>query len=281
MKIKLAIISLALLFLWSSASLGQDLDIAKIILPPDLNAPNANEQAMQNLEEAIAPLLDMFGFYTGGGLYHSAKIHGLGGFDVGVRIITMMISDDQKPDLPFPNSDEVNGGVFRGMSLVPLPLLQVSVGLPGNLEATGRFFTYPLGEDEKEGNITLIGLGVKYGLIQNIVLPRVAVVAAYHYLNVPEEFDFGSVNSISAALIVSKGFPFIDLYGGIGVDRNNLEVDLVLPPPLGPVSKKFEKTNFRGNLGIKIKPLPLLFIHADYNFGGVQGFNAGLGISFR
>jgi hypothetical protein len=60
-----------------------------------------------------------------------------------------------------------------------------------------------------------------------------------------------------------------------------LEVDLTLPPPLGPVSKTYEKSNFRGNLGFKIKPFPLLFIHVDYNFGSVQGFNAGLGLSFR
>ncbi|HEX9974477.1 MAG TPA: DUF6588 family protein [bacterium] len=281
MKIKLGLTVVALVFVWSAASFGQDLDIANLILPPNTASPNATDQATQNLDEVIDPLLDLFGFYTGGGLYHSGKVHGLGGFDVGVRVITMMISEDQKPDLPFPSSNAVNGGVFRGMELMPLPLLQVSLGLPGNLEATGRFFTYPLGEDEKEGNITLIGLGVKYGLLQNMLLPRVAVVAAYHYLNVPEEFDFGSVNSISAALIVSKGFPFIDLYGGIGVDRNTLEVDLTLPPPLGPVSKKYEKSNFRGNLGFKLKPFPLLFIHVDYNFGSVQGFNAGLGLSFR
>jgi hypothetical protein len=278
MKIKLGLTVVALVFVWSAASFGQDLNLENMIVPLD---PTSRVQAMQNLDEVIDPLLDLFGFYTGGGLYHSGKTHGLGGFDVGVRVITMMISEDQKPDLPFPSSNAVNGGVFRGMELMPLPLLQVSLGLPGNLEATGRFFTYPLGEDEKEGNITLIGLGVKYGLLQNMLLPRVAVVAAYHYLNVPEEFDFGSVNSISAALIVSKGFPFIDLYGGVGVDRNTLEVDLTLPPPLGPVSKKYEKSNFRGNLGFKLKPFPLLFIHVDYNFGSVQGFNAGLGLSFR
>jgi hypothetical protein len=275
------LVVLVLLLCWSNYASSQDFDLVKMIMP----APEqlTQENAMANLDEAIDPLLDLFGFYTGGGLYHSAKTHGLGGFDVGVRVITMMISDDQQPDLPFPQSPDfkpAQGGVFRGMEVMPLPLLHVSVGLPGNLEATGRFFTYPIGEGEDEGNITLIGLGVKYGLLQNMLLPRVAIVAAYHYLNVPEEFDFGSVNSINTALIVSKGFPFIDIYGGVGVDINNLEVELELPG-LGPVSKKYDKTNFRGNLGVKIKPFPLLFIHFDYNFGGVQGFNAGLGLSFR
>lgn len=280
MRIKLGLIVIGLMFAWSAASIGQDLDLANMVLPPDPTSPEATSQAKQNLDEVIDPLLDLFGFYTGGGLYHSGKIHGLGGFDVGVRIVTMMVSEDQKPDLPYPSNTSVNGGVFKGMELVPLPLLQVSVGLPGNLEATGRFFTYPLGEDEKEGNVTLIGLGLKYGLLQSMLLPKVAVIAAYHYLNVPEEFDFGSVSNISAALVVSQGFPFIDVYGGVGVDFNKLDVDLDLPP-IGPIKDTYEKTNFRGNVGLKLKPFPLLFIHVDYNFGSVQGFNAGLGLSFR
>lgn len=278
MKIKSGYILLAMFLVvsWTSVAISQDLDIANMIQPN----PASKENAVANLDDAIEPLLDLFGFYTGGGLYNTADVHSLGGFDVGARVVTMMVSKDQKPDLPFPKNTAAYGGVFKGMELMPLPLLQVSVGLPGNVEAMGRFFTYPLGEDEKEGNVTLIGLGVKYGLLQNMLLPKVAITAAYHYLNVPKEFDFGSVSSLSAALIVSKGFPFFDVYGGIGVDNNKLEIDLKLPG-LGPITKKYEKSNFRGNLGIKIKPLPLLFVHADYNFGGVQGFNAGLGLSFR
>ena len=277
------VVALIVLLLSCSGSVfSQDMDIANLVFPPS-NTPAdlAKDRAVQNLDEVIDPLLDLFGFYTGGGLYHTANIHSLGGFDIGVRVVTMMVKDDQKPDLPFPQSDDLQGGVFRDMTLMPLPILQASVGLPGNIEAMGRFFTYPMGEDEKDGNITLIGLGLKYGVIQNIALPRVSVVAAYHYLTVPEEFDFGNVSSISLGVLASKSFAIIDIYGGLGFDYNKLEVDFKLPDPIGDVTKDYTKQNFRGNLGIKVKPIPFLFIHADYNFGGVQGFNAGLGISFR
>jgi hypothetical protein len=283
MKIKYVSISVVLIVLayWSSSAISQDFNLYDMVSPPNPNASEAKLQVESNLDEAIEPLLDLFGFYTGGGLYHSAKVHGIGGFDVGIRVITMMISEDQKPDLPFPGNEAAYGGIFKDMELMALPLLQVSVGLPGSLEATGRFFTYPIGEGEDEGNITLIGLGVKYGLLQNMLLPRVAVVATYHYLNVPEEFDFGSANSLSAVLVVSKGFPIVDIYGGLGYDYTTLKVDLQFPDPIGPITKEYNKGNFRGNLGIKVKPIPLLFIHADYNFGGVQGFNMGLGLNFR
>ena len=276
---------LFLMFCWNSSLISQDVDfdLVDMVKPPS-NSPDPRAEAISNLDDAIMPLLDLFGFYTGGGLYHSAGTHGLGGFDVGLRVVTMIVSEDEKPDLPFPQYPgfkPAQGGIFRDVTLMPLPLLQVSLGLPGDLEAIGRFFTYPIGEGQDEGNITLIGLGVKYGLLQNILLPRVAVVASYHYLNVPSSFDFGSANNISAALVVSKGFAIIDFYGGVGYDYTTLKVKFALPPPIGEVNKEYNKSNFRGNVGFKIKPFPLLFIHADYNFGGVQGFNAGLGLSFR
>ncbi len=274
------LIVLLVLGCWTGASISQDFDLEEMVMPPSSDPQTARSQAIANLDDAVAPLLDLFGFYTGGGLYHSAKTHGLGGFDVGVRVVTMMVSEDQQPDLPFPTNDAAYGGIFRDVKLMPLPVLQVNLGLVGNLEAMGRFFTYPVGEGEDEGNLTLIGLGVKYGLLQNMLLPRVAVVASYHYLNVPEAFDFGSANNISAALIVSKGFAIVDVYGGLGYDYTTLAIDLDLGEPIGTVKKEYNGSNFRGNLGIKLKPIPFLYIHADYNFGGVQGFNAGLGINF-
>ncbi len=277
---------LALLFVsFAAVSMAQDLNLEDMVLPPDYQTKPPEEAQMetqQNLDEVIQPLLDLFGFYSGGGLYHTADIHGIAGFDIGVRVITMMVKDDQKPPLPYPSSEELNGGVFRDMTLMPLPVLQASLGLPGNIEATGRFFTYPMGEGEKKGNVTLIGLGVKYGLIQNIALPRVAIVAAYHYLTVPADFDFGNVSTISAAAVVSKSLlGILEAYGSVGIDYNKFEVDLQLPDPIGKVTKTYSNNNLRYNVGLKISPFPLLYVHADYSFGKVQGFNVGAGISFR
>ena len=124
----------------------------------------------------------------------------------------------------------------------------------------------------------LIGLGAKYGILQNFALPKVAVVAAYHYLTLPDEFDFGSVNNISGALVVSKGFPFITVYGAVGVDYSTLAIDL--PDPIEDPDP-YSKTNFRGNVGLKLSPIPLVYINLDYNFGAVEGLTAGLGISIR
>jgi len=231
----------------------------------------------ENLESAVDPLLDMFGFLSGGGLYNTADVHSIMGFDLGIKLTAMRVSDDQKP--PFPElSYELQGGPLKGESVIPLPMLHAGIGLFGNLELLGRFFTYPMGSGEAEGNVTLIGVGAKYGLLQNFALPKVALVAAYHYLIVPEQYDFGDINNISAALIVSKGFPFITLYGGAGIEHIKLKVDL--PDPFDDPDP-FSKTNFRGNVGFKLTPFPFLFINLDYNFGASQGVTAGAGISIR
>ncbi len=281
MKTRPTVFLLAVIFLGMIVSSGftQDLDLVKLATPDP--AHFTTQYATENLDELINPLLDLFGFYSGGGMAYTADIHGMGGFDIGVRLVTMMVKDDQKPPIPWPKTPEYTEGIFRDVTLMPLPILQASLGLPGNVEATGRFFTYPIGEGESKGNITLIGLGVKYGLLQQMALPKVAITAAYHYLTVPSDFDFGNVSCISGGVIASYGLiPIIDIYGGIGIDYNSFKIDLTIPG-LGDVTKEYNKQNMRYNVGLKISPFPLLYLNADYVFGEVQGFNVGLGVSFR
>jgi len=238
--------------------------------------PQEIEKANNNLNDAVEPIIDLFGFMSGGGLYNTADMHGVLGFDAGVKLVAMRVGDDQLPFLDGLQQD-LQEGPLQGESVVPIPMLHASVGVLPNLEVMGRFITYPMGEEE-DGNVTLIGLGAKYGLLQNFALPKVAIVGAYHYLTVPESFDFGSINSLSGALVVSKAFPIITLYAGAGVDYTTLELDL--PDPI-PDPDPFNKTNFRGNVGFKLSPIPFVYLNVDYNFGAVEGVSAGLGISMR
>ncbi|MBN2012342.1 hypothetical protein JW960_23635 [candidate division KSB1 bacterium] len=237
--------------------------------------------AKKNMENAVNPLLDLFGFTAGGGLYNTADVHGVLGFDVGIKLTGMMVGDEQKPTLVGMPSGLQNGPLGNE-SVVPVPVLQASVGLVGNLEVIGRYFTFPIGkENSANGNVTLLGIGAKYGLIQVFGLPKVAVVGAYHRLTVPEDFHFEGVNNMSLALVASYSFPALaTIYGGAGIDYSSLTVKL--PDPY-PQLDAFTKQNFRGNVGMKFTPIPLvpLFVNIDYNFGVVKGLSAGLGISVR
>ena len=247
-----------------------NLDMEQYYAPP--------ENAAQNLNDAVDPLLDMFGFLAGSGLYNTADVHGILGFDAGIKVAAMRVGDNQLPFMPELPKDLQNGPLGEE-NIIGLPMLHVGVGVLPNLELMGRFFTYPMGDpNSAEGNVTLIGVGAKYGLLQSILLPKIAVVGAYHYLTVPDEFDFGSVNSVSGALVVSKGFPIVTLYGSAGVDYTTLQINL--PDPL-PDPDAYTKTNFRGNVGLRMTIFPLVFLNVDYNFGAVQGLSAGLGLSIR
>lgn len=233
----------------------------------------------RKMDDNIDPLLDLFGCYTGGGLYHTAELHRAGGFDIGLTAVAMIIPEDLKR------------GPLAEERVVPLPLLQASLGLPLNLEVMGRFFTYPIGEKEPKfeditrGNITLVGVGLKYGLLQTVAPPKIAVMASYHWLMVPEEFQFGDISTLSGSLIISYKLPLITLYAGGGVDRTTLRVDI----PLGAseyyqevgFTKEYTRTNFRGTLGLSISLIPFTWLHLDYNFGWLPGIDLGLGITVR
>jgi len=239
----------------------------------------AGKTAEDNLGENVEPLLSLFGYYTGSGLFNTAETHSILGFDVGIKAAIAMVGDNLKTD--WEGVGGVKGGPLGEYSTLPLPLIHAGIGLGSNIEIIGRAFSYPIAEtaEGESENITLIGAGIKYGVVQNMLLPRVSVIASFHKLLIPDKFEFANVQTISLDLIVSKGIPFVaTFYGGVGIDRASMTVDLKKP-----ISESFDYTQsmFRGVVGVKFDFIPFVFINADYNFGVNQGVNVGLGLNLR
>lgn len=238
----------------------------------------AGKTARENLDENVTPLVKLFGTYMGGALFNTGKTHGLLGFDVGVKGIIVFIDDNLKTD--WEGTAGVNGGPLAEFNTVSLPMLHAGIGLGSNLEIVGRFFSYPIAETaegEKE-NISVIGGGIKYGLIQNFALPRVSVMASYHKLIVPEAYEFADVNTLSFDLIVSKSVPMLaTVYGAIGLDRSTMALEI---PEINE-ELDYAESMFRGVIGVKFDFLPLVYISTDYNFGVNRGLNVGLGLNLR
>jgi hypothetical protein len=223
---------------------------------------------------ATEEVLMMFSALAAGGSFHTADVHGLMGFDVGLRGVFVFVPDKYQ-FLPEPEE-----GPFKGVGAVGVPILQGSVGLPFGLEALGRLFHYSLGDEPTDAGVTLVGVGLKYGLLQQPLLPKVAVLAAYHGFFVPEEYNFGTVSVMSAKLVASKDVLIATLYAGLGVDRTSLRLRENLPLAAN-TERSYDVNNIHGNIGLVIRPFPLLFVNADYNYGKFSGFNIGAGISFR
>lgn len=232
--------------------------------------------AEQEVDKEAKPLLKAFGTVTGGGMFTTADLHSVGGFELGVHTVGAII----------PEKDQLR--VFDGINLIGVPLIHASVGLPANLELSARVFSYKTGETV-EGNVTVIGGGLKYGLLQLPALPKVSLLAAYHALIPPDDFQFGTVSTYTLKALVSHNFLIFTLYGGAGIDVTNLEIDVPAADiPAGVQSlypngfnKLYENSSFQGAIGLLIIPIPFFRFNAAFNFGAYSGFDIGLVFSFR
>lgn len=234
------------------------------------------EQNEKMLDKEVQPVLKAFSSITGQGFFTSANLHGMGGFEIGVHGVGAII----------PTEDQLK--VFNDIDMVGLPMIHASLGLPGNLELTARAFSYKTG-DPVEGNITILGGGIKYGLVQLPALPKISVLFGYHALIPPEEFQFNTVRTLSFKGIISHNFLIFSLYGGAGIDMTKFEINV--PKDQIPTSKKilypdgfakdYDGSYFQGAVGLVISPIPFFRVNAAYNFGAYNGVDLGLAFSFR
>ena len=227
------------------------------------------------IEAKAGELADFLGTVLGGGLVHTAKLHGVGGFDAGIRVISVFVPS---------RYSEVPVGPLKDKEFIAVPMLHASLGLPGPFEVMVRGMQVTLGDKPTQGTVTIVGAGIKMGLLQNILLPRVTAIAAYHQLTVPETFELGKTRVISLRLAVSKGIPMFGFYGSFGLDWTNLEVSFPgtgVPPYEEGWSHSYDRVGFVGVFGITFSPLPFVTANLEYAAAKMSGFTAGLSISFR
>ncbi|HEX9654965.1 MAG TPA: DUF6588 family protein [bacterium] len=245
--------------------------------------PNSHAQyfqfdGLQNqvIEDEVDAILKFFNSIVGGGMFHTADLHNAAGIDVGLRGVVANVPEKFN-DLP----------VFSEENLVGLAFLHGSIGLPANLELFGRFFYFPMGANQdlnvsppraadSRGGITLVGGGLKYGLLQRLGVPHVTLMGAYHAVIVPEEFDFGTVGTLSFKAVASHSLPIFTFFVGAGVDITRLKLhDQFLN------GDSFTNTEPHLTLGLKFNVLPLVHVNGAYNIGEFNSIALGLGISIR
>jgi hypothetical protein len=241
------------------------------------------ELTQKVVEKEVEGILKFFDSLVGGGMFHTADLHSIGGFDFGVAGVVASVPDNLE-GLP----------TFSEENRLGLAFLQGSLGLPGNFELLGRFFYLPIGSDvdlnasppraaDSRGGVRIIGGGLKYGLIQMPGLPKVMVMGAYHTVSVPSDFDFGTVNTLSFKAVASHSLPLLSFYLGAGVDITTLKLDENFSNGLfGDIEgKRFTESLPHLTIGAKIKPLPLLHVTAAYNKSSFSSLAFGVGVSIR
>ena len=246
-----------------------------LLLVTFIKMPVSQAQSPEDpVREAMSAALKFFGSTMGAGLYHSADVHGPLGFCLGVNGAIVAVPDEFEV-IPVINDDKITLGY-----------LHANLGLGGNLEVTGRvlFFALP-GElssvptpGVSDGNGKLFSVGVKYGLLQMPLMPKLALQANGHFVTLPSEFDFGTVRGASVKLIASHSFAIFGIYVGGGIDFSRAEIDDDFPILGG---ESFDETGFLYNIGAQANVLPFVTVNAGVNFGEYNSYDLGVDIGIR
>jgi hypothetical protein len=238
---------------------------------------NKTNRADDDFDEQIESIVKLFSSLVGSGFVNTASLHNIAGVDVGLRGVITAIPDEFKSIVP----DDIKRkyGVtdpLTGEKTVPLPFLHASLGLPANFEVMAKFITFKV-TDKPDGNITLLGGALKYGLVSgNMGVPAITLLGGYQTIIVPDEYAFGNVSTYSLKGYISKGFVIATVYAGGGIDHTRLKIDIP-----GLITRSYDVTYPSGTVGLTITPFPLVKVNADYNFGELKNIAVGVGISIR
>jgi opacity protein-like surface antigen len=123
---------------------------------------------------------------------------------------------------------------------------------------------------------SIMGAGLRYPLLKSGTLtkfiPDVSVSAYYDAIS--QDYFKGSHMSLDA--VASFDIPVIKPFAGIGVDRTRIEVKR-----LGYDGDSGTISHPRYTLGVRLSPMPLLYVYGAYNIlHGQTGYTVGAGLKF-
>jgi hypothetical protein len=254
------------------------------------------EDAQAILQEYLTPYANIFGSDLNSGWYNSAKPHKFGGFDVTVTFNTgwapksaltfdasklklsegnYLVGNPISPTIAGSNSsgtpkvnyyesfgsDSVLVASYNlpkgsGVNIIPLPMAQLTIGLPWGTDVSVRFLpSIPIGNS---GQVGLWGVGGRHSILQHIPalkrLPFLDITAqgGYTKLNsfVNLDYDVSDLGSFvidltnntnqfanqkiemtssswNINLIVSETLPIISFYQGIGYSSSSVDVGVL------------------------------------------------------
>jgi hypothetical protein len=248
---------------------------------------SAPADGVKLLQAYVSPWANAFGAGLNGGWYNTAKPHKFGGFDITTNFNIGMVPSSAKTfdvtkiglstsltgtgmapsiageDVDGPtltlrdNANNVTLASFRtppgtGWKFVPVPSLQVGLGLPLGTEIKVRFIPKI---NIKDGDISLFGVGLVHSLTQYLpgdkLLPfDVSLFGGYTKLqsNIPldlqpdmtypqnytapytSNFNDQNLNldveALNISAIASLNLPVITFYGGLGYGKTSTKLKL-------------------------------------------------------
>jgi hypothetical protein len=257
----------------------------------------------QQIDGYSKPFITAFSSAINSGLYHTAETHKIGGFDLTIKGVGVIIPDKDKiftayvppggnqewstifgpkrdDNLPIEN---INPGGMD-VKLVPMAVPQLSFGLGNNFEIMIRFLKFNLGDF---GDISLYGIGLKHNIkkyLLNVPLfPDISIQTTYQMLKAGDIVDS---KSFAINTHLSENFLIFTIFSGLGYESTNVNLNYTVNDPGSEFNgnKVTYSTNEKNNLrfvgGLRVK-LGLLSLNGEINLGKYNSVSAGIGITFR
>lgn len=241
-----------------------------------------------------------------------------GAFQPSGRVETLFGPGETESTLQLSYEREVDGETYTvdspielgsgfGVPYIPVPVIQLGVGLPKNTDLKVRYL--PSIETE-DFNVSLFGIGILHDFKQWIpglkTLPfDASVLIGYTKFSSEIAFldsditDDGTgeigVRSLTYQLLVSKKLSVLTVYAGFGANSIKSNVKMLgtyniqseAPdgsaaelPITDPIDLDFSNGGGRATIGARLK-LAIITFHADYSVQRYNTLSAGIGISVR
>lgn len=255
-----------------------------------------------NVVNYMQPFATALGTAVNTGLYHTAKIHGLPGFDIGIRAIFIPIPDealtyrapiqlitthekDESIEVstvfgPDSSTDVYPPGLDIGGVL--FAVFHFSVGLPLGTEVNLRYLP-AIETNDDIPKIELLGYGLSHSLDQYFpvpipLLPQLSAGFMYQKFKVE---DLIESTHLAYNIRLSKSVPMLTVYVGAQFETSDMDIKF----KLGGLGE--EKTvsldgenDIRFTGGFRFTIFPFVGINADFSTGKYSAINIGLNFSF-
>lgn len=207
----------------------------------------------------LKPFAADLGGILGGNDFNSGRAIGFPGFEAGIA--ATLQSKPAPENRILRNAKVTSFGVPMAHAGAALPLIGADVMVRGigysGFSIVGAGLRYPV---FKSGTVTMF-------------IPDVSVSAYYDVIT----YDYFKGSHMSLDAAASFNIPVIKPYVGVGLDRTKIEVKNVagFNGLSGTISKP------RYTFGVRLSPLPLLYIYGAYNvLHGQAGYSMGAGAKF-
>jgi hypothetical protein len=211
----------------------------------------------------LKPFAKDLGGLLGAMDFNSGRSLGFPGFDVNASAV---IQAEPSSDNAILNLADVDA--------FGVAMLQASVGLPlTDLDVAVRGVSY--------GGLSIMGAGLRYGVFKSGLatkfIPDISLGAFYDVI----DFDYFKGSHMSFDVAASFDLPIIKPYAVAGIDRTTVEAQGLTGLNASVNGVDATVTKPRYTLGVKLSPLPLVYIYGAYNIlHGENGYTAGLGVRF-